>query len=166
MSPLQFDGARLCRLVIDAQPCEKVLADSLGFDLGFEFGFENLGPRAYRVRLGVKAKGRRSPRGRELATIEAVAEGSFSASQEVPQSVIDQLVPLNCYAMLYGVLRGVVAQATALTAYGCIWLPSVNFVAVLQEAEKAQRGKRKPTAKAKALPTKSPASKGTPSPVH
>jgi preprotein translocase subunit SecB len=66
-----------------------------------------------------------------FSRVEAEVQGIFFLVEGVPPHVVEAIVPLNCYAMLYGVMRGIVAQATGLTEHGALWLPSVNFRALV-----------------------------------
>jgi preprotein translocase subunit SecB len=154
-SPLRLDGCRLCRLVIEAEPCSNLGGGASDFQLGFDFDVEEVEPTAFRVLLGVHATRPDGPAAQSLQRIEVVLEGRFSVPLDTPEETVRQLVPLNCFAMLYGVARGIVAQATGLTADGCVWLPSVNFLAILQNAAR-EAAEAQPPAARKATPRKRP----------
>lgn len=59
--------------------------------------------------------------------------GMFELPADTPDEVVDQLVPMNCLAILHGFARGVVAQVTGLNDGGPLLLPTVNFAEALQE---------------------------------
>ena len=61
--------------------------------------------------------------------------GIFDLPDDTDMSVVQQLVPANCLAMLHGFARGVIAQITGLNPGGPIMLPSVNFVEVLDKEQ-------------------------------
>lgn len=67
--------------------------------------------------------------------------GLFHLPDDTEESLVKTLVPLNCLAILYGIARGAVAQATGMVPGGPMILPPVNFVEVLK-----QRKRRKPKA--------------------
>jgi len=139
-SPIRLDGCRLCRLVVEADPCSDVCGRGPDFELGFDLDVQEIHPTAFAVLVGVRAVRPDDAAPQSLQRIEVTIEGRFSLPPDTPDEVIAQLVPLNCFAMLYGVARGIVAQATGLTPDGCVWLPSVNFVALLQGATRETEG--------------------------
>jgi preprotein translocase subunit SecB len=166
ISPLQFDGCQLCKLVIAADPCGGASEGGPDFELGLEFAVDEVERTVFRVLLGILATRPEGSTAQSVNRIEATVEGVFSLPPDAPDEAIHQLVPLNCFAMLYGVVRGIVAQATGLTADGCIWLPSVNFVALLQGAAEKAAMKSKPTSRKKAPARKSAPRKGAKRPAN
>lgn len=64
--------------------------------------------------------------------------GFFSFQEGTDEDTIQNMLGLNALAILYGVARGVVGQATASGIFGKCVLPSVNFV----ELVKKQTGKK------------------------
>jgi len=64
--------------------------------------------------------------------LEVSIRGFFCLPEGTPEDVVKQLVPFNCVAILYGLARGFVSQATALTEHGTETLPTVNLLAALQ----------------------------------
>jgi len=63
--------------------------------------------------------------------------GIFSFESGTADDTQERLVHVSGPAMLYGIARGVLAQSTALGPHGRYLLPSINFVNLL---ERAQRG--------------------------
>jgi preprotein translocase subunit SecB len=53
------------------------------------------------------------------------------------------MIGLNGLSILYGVARGVVAQATANCPHGKFILPSVNFIELMKSKAKESRTKKK-----------------------
>ncbi len=64
--------------------------------------------------------------------------GFFSFAKGTDEQMIEKMIPLNGLAILYGIARGVVAQATANSMHEKFILPTVNLV----EATKEQVGKK------------------------
>lgn len=64
--------------------------------------------------------------------------GFFSFAEGTDEEAIRKMIGLNGPAILYGVARGVVAQATANCRYGKFVLPAMNFV---KAQSKQQLGK-------------------------
>jgi hypothetical protein len=59
--------------------------------------------------------------------------GLFSLSEETPPEHVDRLKLLNSVAILHGIARGQVIQATGSCVDGPFMLPSVNYVASSQD---------------------------------
>lgn len=64
--------------------------------------------------------------------------GIFELPNDAPQDFVEQVVPLNCLAILHGFARGVVAQITGLNDGGPFLLPAVNFVEALRQKQPKQ----------------------------
>ena len=81
--------------------------------------------RRYKVRLRARMTG-------NGIAVDAEVIGQFLLPDETSAEVSSQLIRFNCPSILFGVLRGIVSQVTAMTAAGRLDLPSVNL-AVLAE---------------------------------
>lgn len=66
--------------------------------------------------------------------------GFFSFDDGLSEDHISHLIQLNAPAILYGVVRGLVAQALAMTNVGKVILPSINFVEVMRTRAARSRG--------------------------
>lgn len=60
--------------------------------------------------------------------------GLFSFPEGTPEEQIRQYVPLLCLTNLFGIARGIIAQATGNCAEGAFYLPLVNMTEILQNA--------------------------------
>ena len=69
--------------------------------------------------------------------------GFFSFVPEVDEETIKKMIGLNGPAILYGVARGVVAQATANCRHGKFILPTVNFVEAMKKDAEIEKKKIK-----------------------
>jgi len=75
--------------------------------------------------------------------------GFFGFPKDTPEEIMQKMIGLNGLVMLYGIARGVVAQATANGAHGKFVLPAVNFIELIKQNKKASdEPKRKKEAKA------------------
>lgn len=86
--------------------------------------------KSFKVRLPVTMKPAKDATCR-YSKIEAVTTGVFDIAPDTPEDLVRQLVPLNCYVILYGFARGVVAQVTGLNPGGPFLLPALNFLKLL-----------------------------------
>jgi preprotein translocase subunit SecB len=69
--------------------------------------------------------------------------GFFSFPKGTDEETIHKMIGLNGLSILYGVARGVVAQATANCPHGKFILPSVNFIELMKSKAKESRTKKK-----------------------
>ena len=66
--------------------------------------------------------------------------GVFSFEPDTPQEKQEYIIHMSGPAMLYGIARGIIAQATALGPHGKYTLPSINFIELMErEAKKANK---------------------------
>jgi len=70
-----------------------------------------------------------------IQKVAAVVEGIFVFRKGTPEEVIAQYYPAVCLANLYGMMRGLIAQSTGCSASGAVYLPIVNMVEVVSEAQ-------------------------------
>ena len=68
--------------------------------------------------------------------------GYFRFLEDTDEETISKMISLNGSSILYGVARGVVAQATANCMYGKFILPAINFVELLRK-ELAKKNTKK-----------------------
>ena len=61
--------------------------------------------------------------------------GFFGFAKGTDEETMQKMISLNAPVMLYGVARGVVAQATANGPYGKFVLPAVNFVELVKNSK-------------------------------
>jgi preprotein translocase subunit SecB len=74
--------------------------------------------------------------------------GFFGFPKETDEETMQKMISLNGLVMLYGIARGVVAQATANGAHGKFVLPAVNFVELIKQSKiSLSEPKRKKVAK-------------------
>jgi len=135
LSPLRLESCTLRTLEVDVPGnVQHVGATDADFRLGFDLGIKAMKePHKCRVSLGIAAERPAQGSSDQATRIKASVEAVFSLPGAGMEEAVGAVFP-NTYAILYGIIRGIVAQATGPTAEGCIWLPSVNFIAVIQDA--------------------------------
>lgn len=70
--------------------------------------------------------------------------GFFSFTKGADEQTIEKMIPLNGPAILHGIARGIVAQATANSLYDKFILPTVNFVEITRKQTGKKTGRNKP----------------------
>ena len=60
--------------------------------------------------------------------VKIAARGAFLLDGSLEQEEADRLLLFNGSAILLGLMRAQVAQATALCEYGAVWIPTLNLV--------------------------------------
>lgn len=104
---------------------------------------------AFRVLMGVQLK---PERGHEpncrLKRLLVEAEAIFALPEDSTPDVIATYVPINCLAIVYGILRGYVMSACGAIGHGAVLLPSVEIGRMYKdlqerEARKQQRKLKK-----------------------
>lgn len=68
--------------------------------------------------------------------------GFFGFTDGTDEETIKKMIGLNGPAILYGIARGVVAQATANCRHGKLVLPAVNFVEAMQKQPPGKRRRK------------------------
>ncbi len=123
----------------------------VGLEVGHETALNSKDERAFRTRLRLELSSDASETGtkgraKQKKAIRLVLVGEFILHPKMPPEKFDAFREANAPAMLYGIARGVIAQATALTERGRFTLPSLNFAF---RHEVANEGKSRPTPKKK-----------------
>ncbi|MBU0607543.1 MAG: protein-export chaperone SecB [Armatimonadetes bacterium] len=85
------------------------------------------------MKLGLEAKDEDRTPPAALRSLAVTARGFFDLPDDAPEEYVEKVVPLNCSAILYGMLRGVVSQVTANLPSGPQLLPTLNLAEALSE---------------------------------
>jgi len=73
----------------------------------------------------------------------------FEYDAAIPKEEVSKLLGPNGLAMAYSIIRGIIGQATGTSLHGKFVLPTVNFIALLEEKARASKlSKHKREAKA------------------
>jgi preprotein translocase subunit SecB len=92
----------------------------------------------YRIRMGIVLRPEKDAVCR-FQRISVELEGLFFLPLDTDENLVKQLVPLNCFAILYGIARGVVGQASGMMAGGPYMLPPYNFVELMKRKSRAAK---------------------------
>ena len=126
VSPLQLERSLLSRIHLDASR-ETKTAQSVAVTTSTQCARHSENPRRWMVTLRVVLAGKE---GDDPApyTGEIEAVGFFSVEQAWPEGNVGQLVVVNGPAVLYGMVREMVAGLTARGPHKPLTLPTVTFV--------------------------------------
>jgi preprotein translocase subunit SecB len=106
--------------------------------------FQSLEDAAYKVDLRLLVSPRLAARGLPYE-LRLHLCGVFSFEPDTPQEKQEYIIHMSGPAMLYGIARGIIAQATALGPHGKYTLPSINFIELMErEAKKAKKANKTP----------------------
>lgn len=149
LSPLQLDHFHLERLIIEVSPDSPELEIEAEERSEYQFTFrkelaKHPDHEKYMVLLGITCTHCEAEDTKGQLHLEADVRGFFSLPDDAPEDFIEQVVPLNCYAMLYGLIRGIVAQATGMTRQGTILLPTINLMEALQPTDEPDEAREDP----------------------
>ena len=158
-SPLNLEAFRLLSLEMidnqDFEPDQETDSKQLTINLDFA---KNPEKNEFLVTLGINLTPEGDPSHFRFQKLNVFCQGLFSLPDDTAEDLVRQLVPLNCWAILHGILRGIVAQVTGVTDKGIFLLPTVNFVEefkrLIEESAteiKSQNGRKKRTRK-KSIP--------------
>lgn len=77
--------------------------------------------------------------------------GFFSFADGTSEDTISRMIAPSGLAMLYGVARGVVADATAISWHGKFVLPSMNLIEVIRRKSESAGKAKKPARRVKKI---------------
>ena len=134
LSPLQLDDFALDHLTISrGKPPTRgtKLPEEIGYAIKADYGVERLrkagGRPRYSVSLAFQLESQEEDQFAPVKLVQAEVTGTFSFAVDTPKKLLEQLVPANCLAILYGILRGIVIQSTSGCSGGCFILPSLSI---------------------------------------
>ena len=90
------------------------------------------GPASFEVQLSLALELARPRRGASVQKVVSRLRGVFSFAPGTPDDLLNQLVPANCLAVLYGILRGIVLQDTGVCPGGGFLLPMLDMYEVVR----------------------------------
>ena len=89
------------------------------------------------VQLEVSLELSKPLRGAPVQRVVGRLRGSFSLPPNTPDELVAKLVPANCLAVLYGILRGFVLQDTGACPGGGFLLPMLDMYQVVERKKDA-----------------------------
>jgi len=131
LSLLRLNSVRVQRLVIRGRSDDSVLAGRQEYLIVLSRKIGRTGDLSDRPWLEIRV--RLTPDCEQAANqsfdeIDVIVKGHFSFAEEITEEMRAQLFPLTAVSMLFGVIRGIVAQATGMFPCGTFLLPPINVV--------------------------------------
>ena len=130
---------------------DHVTSDTLcgTIDLDFDISRNSDKPLDFMIYLRVDINPREKDFQKCDYRIHLVLNGFFSFEDGTTEDTISNMIAPNGLSMLYGVARGVVASATALSWHGKFVLPSLNLIEIIKRKAEAASGTGKTKRKTK-----------------
>lgn len=110
---------------------------------------EEEGKYPYRVSLTVSVEPALEKPALDPYAIKFKIIGFFTLSGNPSNEEKDRMLNLNGGAMLYGILRGFVAQTTGSATFGKYIMPAINFVEIYEKSDRQRALKNEPELKKK-----------------
>ncbi len=112
-------------------------------DVDFDVQQDEVSTRDYRIsmRIQLAANGYTAEENAPY-TVDMTIIGYFTFTEGTTEDVSQKMIYINGPAILFGIARGIMGQATGASKHGQFVLPTVNFV----EIEKARLEREKATA--------------------
>lgn len=118
-------------------------------DLDFDISRNSDNPLDFMISLMVDINPREEDFQKCDYRIHLKLTGFFSFADGTKEETISSMIAPNGLSMLYGVARGVVADATAISWHGKFVLPSMNLVEIIKQKSEAVAKAEKPARKTK-----------------
>ena len=143
LSPLKLYDLALEHLTISrGKPPTRgtKLPEEIGYSIKADYGLKKLrrtgGRPRYSVSLEFQLEAQEEDQFAPVKVVLAGVTGTFSFAADTQRELLEQLVPANCLAILYGILRGIVIQATSGCSGGCFILPSlsIHYLSALKQS--------------------------------
>lgn len=110
---------------------------------------EEEGKYPYRVSLTVTIEPAQEKPALDPYAMKFTIIGYFTLSGTLSSEEKDRMLNLNGGAMLYGILRGFVAQTTGSATFGKYIMPAINFVEIYEKSASQRVLKNEPESKKK-----------------
>ena len=118
-------------------------------DLDFDIKRNSDNPLNFMIDLRVDINPREEDFDKCDYRIHLTLSGFFSFESGITEEAISNMIAPNGLSMLYGVARGVVANATAMSWHGKFVLPSLNLIEIIKRKSEAESEKGNKTRKTK-----------------
>ncbi len=131
---LQLEDYRLTRLVIEANT-DVVREEGKNSEVNILVDFDVLKAKdepRFLVPMIFKMKPGKNKKYCSFKKIEVEIDGYFRLSPEATEEEERNLIPYNCLAIIYGLMRGIIANNTGKLPGGVIILPTMNFLNVIR----------------------------------
>jgi preprotein translocase subunit SecB len=151
ISPLQLKDYFIESLHVDANPSfSKDTTTSYPSALALSFDFKKRGDApVFRIDLEVNVNPTEETFKEAPYRIRVKTQTFFECDPKISEEETSKLLGPNGLAMAYSIIRGIIGQATGTSLHGKFVLPTVNFIALLEEKARASKlSKHKREAKA------------------
>ncbi len=115
---------------------KKAEAEQGGLEISFDIKRKGTEPR-FMILMQIDLNKSKKAFSSAAYQISLKISGFFSFVEGTPEETMNKMIGLNGLSILYGVSRGIVAQATANCPHGKFILPSMNFVVLLKKKAQA-----------------------------
>lgn len=122
-------------------------------DLDFDINRNSDRPLDFMIYLRVDINSSEEDFQRCEYRIHLALTGFFSFEEGTTEDTIKKMIAPNGLSMLYGVARGMVANATAMSWHGKFVIPSLNLIEIIKRKGEAASKKEKPARKIKKKPS-------------
>lgn len=151
LSPLRLEHCTVKRLEILMRETSGPVTGEEKLNVKLAMNVQKAADRmAFRVLMGVQL---RPEKGHEascrLKRLLVEAESVFSLPEDSTAEQVATYVPINCLAIVYGILRGYIMSACGAIGHGAVLLPSVEIGRMYKELQ--ERDTRKQQRKVKRL---------------
>ncbi len=114
-------------------------------DIALNFRRGDKAPRSFMISMIIEISKSKDARANYPYFLYLKIDGFFVFSEKADEATMQKMIGLNGVSVLFGIARGVVAQATANGAHGKFILPTINFVEMIKRSGK--KSSRKPKRK-------------------
>lgn len=139
IAAIQLKKVSLLHLLVDVNEKYKDASEKEDYDITASFDFYS-DDKDLRFKIVMPYKiVARNKKNCAFKKLEIKLEGYFELDEGTPEEMVKQMIPFNCLFMLYGVMRGIVINATASAPGGPMMLPAINFGDVIDEHIEKQK---------------------------
>src|SRR4051812_44740071 len=133
--PLDVHAYHVEELVFRAHSDYKPDQQSSGpIDVEFQVQKDEVTPRVYRIDMRIQlAAGGYTAEENTPYAVDLKMVGYLTFAAATSQDVMNRMIFINGPAILFGIARGIVGQATGASKHGQFVLPTVNFVEMEKE---------------------------------
>ncbi len=135
LSPLQLNSFRLIHVRVDAH--KNYRGDkNREADYTIETEFDVLKAKnkmLFRVPLSFHICAKTGNSHCNIKRLDINVEGIFVLPEDLPEDMVQKLVPYNCLAILYSLSRGLILGITGTVPGGAFLLPTLDFTSIIRE---------------------------------
>lgn len=146
LSPLQLRSFRLVHLRIDTYEEPRIFKGENGeaeYDIETDFDVLKVKNKMiFRIPLAFTISSKGESQHSSLKRLDMKMEGIFALPDDLPDEMVQKLVPYNCIAILYSLSRGLILSVTGNIRGGSLLLPTLDFTNVIKKRMQKEAGKK------------------------